>query len=136
MKDSKVEPAVRSDVEQAKPKLDVSYGSSEGVAVIRMVGDLLGSEVVQFRRACTVADREGLQDRIVDLSDVQRIDGYGLAGLVGLLSRRKSQGGRVILCGINPDLRVKFESTHCDVIFDTAFTVAKALEMLKEGKKL
>ena len=133
MNDSETEAAVESSARQTKPKLDVNYGSTEGVAVIRLVGDFVGSEVVQFRRACTLADKEELQDRVVDLSDVHDIDGYGLAGLVGLLSRRKSQGGRVILCGINPDLRAKFETSHCDVIFETAFTVTKALEMLKEG---
>lgn len=135
MIDSRAEAATQA-TEQAKPKLDVSYGSSEGVAVIRLVGDFVGSEVVQFRRACSLADREGLEHRIVDLAEVHRIDGYGLAGLVGLLSRRKHQGGRVILCGINPDLRARFETTHCDVIFETAFTVAKALDMLKESKSL
>ena len=51
--------------------LDVSYAASEGVADIRLVGDLVGSEVVHFRRACTAPAQEGLSDRVVDLAEIE-----------------------------------------------------------------
>lgn len=124
-----------NETKRKRHSLDVSYAASDGIAVIRLAGDLVGSEVVHFRRACTAAAKEGLSDRVVDLAEVESIDGYGLASLVGLLARRSHQGGRVVLCGINPELRSKFEATHCDVIFDTAFTVAKALDFIREGAK-
>lgn len=123
-----------SSEETEKPQLEVNLSSREGAAIISLSGDFLGGETVHFRRACTQAEKQGLGDAVVELSDVERIDGYGLASLVGLLARTKSKGGRLLLCGINPDLRARFEATHCDGIFETAFTVAKAVDMLKEGQ--
>lgn len=115
--------------------LQVNLASSDETAVLGLHGDFVGSEVVHFRRACGEAQKSGHNDFVVDLSEVGSIDGYGLASLVGLLSRTRKSDGNLIICGINPDLRTRFEATHCDVIFDTEFTVAKAVDRLKGGRK-
>ena len=115
--------------------LQVNLAGSDEIAVLGLHGDFVGSEVVHFRRACGEAQKGGLKDFVVDLSEVSSIDGYGLASLVGLLSRVKNLEGRLILCAINPELRTRFEATHCDVIFDTEFTVAKAVDKLKGVRK-
>ena len=112
--------------------LSVELASAGDASVLRLVGDLVGKQVAQFRRACAQAEKEKFLHTVVDLSEVEEIDGYGLAGLVGLLARRRRLGGRVVLCGLNPDLRLKFEATHCDVIFKTAVSQSGALEALKE----
>lgn len=111
-------------------QLSVSVSKNDGVAVLGLSGSLLSSEITSFRRACNNIGKSGLNRYVVDLGEVEEIDGYGLASLVGLLSRSRSEGGRLVLCGINPDLRQRFEATHCDMIFDTATTVANALDKL------
>lgn len=116
--------------ESKTSSLRVSSAKSRGAAVIGLQGDLIGSEVAHFRRACGEAEREGLNNWVVDMAEVESIDGYGLASLVGLLSRARRSDGRVVLCGINPDLRKRFEATHCDSIFEIDFTVAKAVDKL------
>ena len=122
--------STKTEQEQSKGALRVSMAKSRGAAVIGLQGELISGEVVHFRRACGEAEREGLTDWVVDLAEVDEIDGYGLASLVGLLSRAKRIGGRVVLCGMNPDLRKRFEATHCDAIFEVDFTVAKAVDRL------
>lgn len=116
-----------------KGALRVSTAKSRGAAVIGLQGDFVGIEVAHFRRACNVMEQEGFRFWVVDLAEVDRIDGYGLAGLVGLLSRAKRDGGRLVLCGINPDLRARFEATFCEEIFEIDFTVAKAVDRLTKG---
>lgn len=101
--------------------------------MLGLQGEFIGSEVVHFRRACNIMSSEGFKQWVIDLAEVHEIDGYGLASLVGLLSRAKRQGGRVVLCGINPDLRRRFEATHCEEIFEIDFTVAKAVDRLTKG---
>ena len=112
--------------------LSVDLSSADDASILRVVGELVGKQVAIFRRACGQAQKESFPHRIVDLSEVEDIDGYGIAGLVGLLARRRRHGGRVVLCGLNPDLRIKFEATHCDSIFTIAVSQSGALEALKE----
>lgn len=113
--------------------LRVSTAKSRGAAVLGLQGEFVGSEVVHFRRACNVMDSEGFKHWVIDLAEVDEVDGYGLASLVGLLARAKRNGGRVVLCGLNPDLRRRFEDTHCEEIFEIDFTVAKAVDRLTKG---
>ena len=111
--------------------LQVGHKTMDTSSVIELSGSLIGSEVFKFRHACSEAVKSGMPHRIVDLTDVHEIDGYGMAGLVGLLARRSREGGQVVLCGVNPDLRSRFEATHCDCIFQTAVSQARALEKLR-----
>jgi len=104
-------------------------------AVIGLRGRFVGGEVFQFRRSCTEASRQGLKNWVIDLSEVDEIDGYALASLVGLLSRARSSGGRLLLCGVNPDLKKRFEATMCDSIFQNEFTVSKAVERLEKSAR-
>lgn len=113
--------------------LSVDLSSADDASILRVIGELVGKQVSIFRRACAQAQKENLSHRVVDLSEVEEIDGYGIAGLVGLVARRRRFGGRVVLCGLNPDLRHKFEATHCDTIFKFAVSQSGALEALKES---
>ena len=112
--------------------LSVELSSADDASILRVVGELVGKQVAIFRRACGQAQKENFLHRIVDLSEVEEIDGYGIAGLVGLLARRRRHGGKVILCGLNLDLRFKFEATNCDSILKVAVSQSGALEALKE----
>lgn len=117
---------------QESRHLSVDLSSADDASILRVVGELVGKQVSIFRRACAQAQKENFLHRVVDLSEVEEIDGYGIAGLVGLLARRRRHGGKVVLCGLNPDLRFKFEATHCDAIFKMAVSQSGALEALKE----
>lgn len=118
-----------------KASLLVELSTVEDVCVIHVSGSFVGKAVSVFRRVCSDAQRLGLPHRVVDLSEVDEIDGYGIACLVGLLARRKKARGHVILCGINPDLRHKFEATRCDSVFRMAVSSSGALELLKGSSR-
>lgn len=123
----------QGDSSSDRGALRVSTAKSRGAAVIGLQGEFIGSEAAPFRRACNIMEQEGFRNWVVDLAEVEKLDGYGLASLVGLLSRVKRNGGRMVLCGINPDLRARFEATYCEEIFEIDFTVAKAVERLTKG---
>lgn len=118
--------------ETDSPSLQVDMTVADGVPVIRIAGSLVGKQVALFRRACMEAQQEGYTHRVVDLSEVDEIDGYGMAALVGLMARRRKKRGTVVLCGVNPDIRQRLEATHCDSVFKMAVSTGGALELLKD----
>lgn len=119
-------------LEADSPSLHVDLTMTDSVPVIRVSGSFVGKEVAIFRRVCMEAQKEGYTNRVVDLSEVDEIDGYGMAALVGLMARRRRHRGTVVLCGVNPDLRQSLEATHCDSIFKMAVSISGALELLKD----
>ena len=119
--------------EERQRALHVSVSvSEEGIATFLLRGELVGSDIVYFRRACAKTEKQGVVLFLIEFSEVESIDGYGLASLVGLLGRLRAVDGRMILCGLNPDLRAKFEDTHCTTIFETEISAARAEEKLRE----
>ena len=113
-------------------ELKVDLSQSDNAAVIILSGALVKSQVSQFRRACS--ESEGSTEHsVVDLTEVEEIDGYGLSSLVGLLARRHASGGEVRLCGLDPELRQRFEKTFCDELFRFSSSVAKGLSTLTAG---
>lgn len=115
--------------------LEVTTSTRDNAKVLSLKGDLVASEVIHFRQACGRAEKENCSRWIVDLTHVNAIDGYGLASLVGLLSRTKSLGSRLVVCGVNPNLRSSLEATMCDGLFEITFTQTQALESLKFGPR-
>lgn len=115
--------------------LEVDISTVDNASVLRVTGAFVGKQVALFRRACFQAQADEAKHRIIDLSGVEEIDGYGMAALVGLLARRRREGGEVVLCGLNPDLRSVLEATNCDSIYRMAVSTSGALEYLKDGKE-
>lgn len=113
-------------------ELKVDLSKTGNAAVIVLAGSFVKSQVSQFRRACSDSE-ESTQHSVVDLTDVDEIDGYGLSSLVGLLARRRSNGGEVRLCGLDPELRQRFEKTFCDELFRFTSSVAKGISTLTDG---
>jgi anti-anti-sigma factor len=55
---------------------------------------------------------------LVDLSQVEALDSAGLMALVSGLTMAQNRRQRFGLCGISPSLRIIFEVTQLDRVFD------------------
>ncbi|MDI9634285.1 STAS domain-containing protein [Geitlerinema splendidum] len=55
---------------------------------------------------------------LVDLSQVESLDSAGLMALVSALSLAQRQGQRFTLCSVSPSLRIIFELTQLDRVFE------------------
>jgi anti-anti-sigma factor len=109
--------------------LQVDISQHGQATLLTLSGPLTAKSVAALRRAAFHAEKENRGHCLLDMNDVDEIDGYGLATLVGMLSRRS---GKVILFGVSPDLRPRFEATFCDSLFPIRSTLAHALELLAE----
>jgi anti-sigma B factor antagonist len=55
---------------------------------------------------------------VVDLTDASFLDSSALAVLVRAVKRCRMRGGDVRLCGVQPSVRLIFELTRLDRVFD------------------
>ena len=67
---------------------------------------------------------------IVDLTQVPFIHSAGLSILASSLKRARSNGGNVLLSGVQPQTRTVFELTMLDQVFSIHPTVQSALDGL------
>jgi len=64
---------------------------------------------------------------IVNLSYVEFIDSSFLGSLVAGVKLIKEKGGKIIIAGLHPHVRITFELTHMDKIFPVYITVEEAM---------
>lgn len=112
--------------------LQVDISQHGETHVLTLSGPLTSKHVAVLRRAAHPAEQSAAAC-VIDLSEVDEIDGYGLSSLVGMLARRRAHGaGRLALCGVRPDLRERFSATFCDSLFPLRATLAAALRVVEE----
>lgn len=73
--------------------------------VLRLVGELDESSVVEFRRRVDDAIDGGVTHLVLVLKQLHFIDSSGLGVLIGRYRRLANQGGRVSLVGPAPHVR-------------------------------
>lgn len=112
-------------------QVDISHRGN--TAVFTLSGPLTAKQVATLRRLTFDEEGKSCQSCVMDLSDVDEMDGYGLSALVGMLARRRCRHSKMALCGVRPDLRALFEATFCDALFPLRSTLAAALEVVGEG---
>lgn len=64
---------------------------------------------------------------IVNLAYVEFIDSSFLGSLVAGVKLIKEKGGKIIIVGLHPHVRITFELTHMDKIFPIYLTVEEAM---------
>jgi anti-anti-sigma factor len=112
--------------------LEVDIAERGRTAILTLAGALTGRHVAALRRAVFAAEGGLCGHLVLDMTEVDEIDGYGLAALVGMLSRQAAKQGKVVLFGVRPDLRTRFEATFCDTLFPLRNSLAAALELVEE----
>ena len=71
---------------------------------------------------------------IVDLSNCPYINSIGLSFLISILTRARSAGGEVILCGITDKVRQLLLLTRLQSMFTVTESLADALDQFKLTK--
>ena len=79
-------------------------------------------------------DRQHPQNVIIDFSRVRFLSSMMLGLLVDIWRRMKEYGGRVRICGIDPQLTRVFRITHLDRIFEFSPDMDSALEAMKTNE--
>lgn len=85
---------------------------------IQPSGILDSTKVAQFRDEVNALVQSHPDVILIDLKEVTFIDSSGLGALVAALKTVRSAGGKLLICSINEQVRMLFELTSMDRVFD------------------
>lgn len=91
---------------------------SVNVKVIEPAGILDSTKAEEFRHTVDQLLKDGAEVILIDLKDISFIDSSGLGTLVVLLKKVRSMGKKLCICSINDQVRMLFELTNMDQVFD------------------
>jgi anti-sigma B factor antagonist len=88
------------------------------IKVVQPSGILDSTKTNQFRAEISELVNGGAKTILVNLKDVTFIDSSGLGALVIALKTVRSAGARFYICSINEQVRILFELTSMDQVFE------------------
>lgn len=101
------------------------------VHIVRMVGDLNMFSAPELRTTLVKKHESGGRRYIFDLTDLTFVDSSGIGILVSFVSmNKKTEGAKVILCGLNPQIRNIFEVTRLLSVFTVVEGLAEARQAM------
>lgn len=98
--------------------------------IVALSGDYLAVNAAAVRRACLDLEEKGQRFMVIDFSDVENVDGFSLASLIGLMARLRQDGKDLALVSVNPDLKKQLQKAHLDLVFPIYSTQAQAFQKL------
>ncbi len=89
------------------------------ITVICPQGAVNASNAVEFQQEMVrVVAQNKKSNVLVNLEQVESLDSAGLMALVSSLRLAQSIGSRFSLCGVSPSIRIIFELTQLDRVFE------------------
>ena len=108
--------------------MEVKTFQQDGVSVFQLNGEVNISTSQELKRTF---ERNPSKKIVVDLENVNYIDSSGLATLVEMLKKTKSQGGALGLSGMSEKVKSLFEITKLDRLFSISATRIDAVNRVK-----
>ena len=91
---------------------------SLAVKVIEPSGILDSTKAEEFRQQVDDALESGTETLLIDLRDITFVDSSGLGALVVALKKVRAADCKMYVCSINDQVRMLFELTSMDRVFD------------------
>ncbi|WP_322742422.1 STAS domain-containing protein [Gloeocapsopsis crepidinum] len=88
------------------------------VKFVQPSGMLDGIKGNQFRREVSDIVAAGADIVLIDLQNVSFIDSSGLGALVSAMKTVRSAGGKLFICSVNDQVKMLFELTKMDRVFE------------------
>jgi anti-anti-sigma factor len=102
------------------------------VEVIKPKGILDGTKTSEFRQKIDEIIESGAKVILVDFSDVTFMDSSGLGALVFSLKTVRAAGAQLFLCSINEQIKMLFELTSLDRVFNMVSNRAELEQNFKQ----
>lgn len=111
--------------------LSYTFADDGTLTVVHLVGDLNMFSAPDLRTNLVRKLEGGITRFIFNLSDLAFVDSSGIGILVSFVSMaKKVDGGRVTLCGLNPQIRNIFEVTRLLSVFTVVPDLTAARETM------
>lgn len=108
--------------------LSFTFADEPQFTTVHLSGDLNMFSAPELRTSLVKKIESSAPKFVLDLTDLAFVDSSGIGVLVSFVSMvKKLEGGKVILCGLNPQIRNIFEVTR----LMSVFIVADELESAK-----
>lgn len=91
----------------------------KSLKVVQPQGILNGISANELRRDINDLVLEGADIVLIDFQDVTFIDSSGLGALVATLKSVRSAGAKLYVCSINEQVKMVFELTRMERIFES-----------------
>lgn len=89
------------------------------VKVVQPTGILDGIRGHELRRNINDVVDSGADIVLLDLQDIKFMDSSGLGALVSAMKTVKTAGGKLCLCSVKDQVRMIFELTRMDRVFES-----------------
>lgn len=114
--------------------LGIEMNLEHEILVIRIDGEVDISSSDELRgKIEKFLDKKAVRHLVLDLSKVSFIDSSGLGVILGRYKRINRNGGRVIIAGLQPQVRRVMQLSGLLNLMKEAATGEEALGMLKEA---
>lgn len=91
---------------------------SATMKIIQLTGILDGTRTQELRDQIAQAIEQSAKVILIDLKDVTFMDSSGLGALVTALKTVRSAGGKLCVCSVNEQVKILFELTSMDRVFE------------------
>ena len=108
--------------------MEVKSIEKDGVVIFQVSGEINISTSPELRKQF---EKQTAKKVVVDLEKVNYVDSSGLATLVEMLKKTRSQGGSLGLSGMSDKVRSLFEITKLDKLFLIAKNQDEAVSKVK-----
>lgn len=88
------------------------------VHIIEPVGILDGTQATLFKEEIDTALEQDVDTVLVDLANISFVDSSGLGALVIALKKVRASDKKMYVCSINEQVRMLFELTSMDRVFE------------------
>jgi len=88
------------------------------VKVVKLSGNLNTNSTQEFREKVDEALKSETKILVIDCENVSFIDSSGLGALVLVFKMLKEVHSRMVICSINEQVRILFELTGMDKVFE------------------
>ncbi len=88
------------------------------VKIVSPSGILDGTQAGAFRQQISDCVEKGSKVVLIDLKDVTFMDSSGLGALVLALKTVRAAGGKLYICSVNEQIKMLFELTSMDRVFE------------------
>jgi len=103
-----------------------------GACRITLKGPLDAKTVVQFKERIHGLQQKGMKRFILDMSDVKFVNSTGLSYLINLSESLGEGSQAVTLVGVQPKVKIVFDTMSVGDFFRSAPSVAAAIQMLRK----
>ena len=108
--------------------MEAKLSEQNGVTVIQVNGEININTSPDLKK---LFEKQTVKKVLVNLEKVTYIDSSGLATLVDMLKKTKSQGGVLCLAGMPDKIKSLFEITKLDKLFSIFQTQDEALTKIR-----